>query len=142
MHFDRLNERYAMMKPILPFEQLDQTGLTGFENRSNWSFQPCHFQVRTNTSSTIIDGYVKIFGRKISVKQESYIQPWKLGARFLLKHHLVMASFFNIKPISISTFQNSGRKEMNKSDFFSSGQAKTRSAISPSSTQFSRPRRA
>ena len=29
-----------------------------------------------------------------------------------------MASFFNIKPISISTFQNSGRKEVNKSDFF------------------------
>ena len=30
MHFDRLDESYAMAKSILPFGQLDQTGLTYF----------------------------------------------------------------------------------------------------------------
>jgi hypothetical protein len=30
MHFDRLDEIYAMVKFIMLFEQLYQTGLTGF----------------------------------------------------------------------------------------------------------------
>ena len=40
MHFDRLDEIYAMVKSILPFEQLDQTGLTSFRDRSDRSSHP------------------------------------------------------------------------------------------------------
>ena len=37
MHFDRLDETYAMVKFILSFEQHDNTVLTGFGGRSDWS---------------------------------------------------------------------------------------------------------
>jgi len=37
MHFDHLDEIYAMVKSILSFEQLDKTGLTGFWDRSDRS---------------------------------------------------------------------------------------------------------
>ena len=32
MHFDLLDDSCAMVKSILPFEELDQTGLTGLED--------------------------------------------------------------------------------------------------------------
>ena len=47
MHLNRLDEIYAMVNFILFFEQLDQTGLTGFMDRSDRSSQSCHFLVRT-----------------------------------------------------------------------------------------------
>ena len=37
MHIDRLDEIYAMVKSILPFEQLEQTGQIGFGDRSDRS---------------------------------------------------------------------------------------------------------
>ena len=37
MHFDHLDEIYAMVKSFLSFEQLDKTGLTGFWDRSDHS---------------------------------------------------------------------------------------------------------
>ena len=37
MHFDLLDDSSAMVKSIFLFEQLDQTGLTGFEDRSDRS---------------------------------------------------------------------------------------------------------
>ena len=53
MYFDRLDEIYAMVKSILHFEQLDQTGLTGFMGRSDRSSQSCHFLVRTRRLSIL-----------------------------------------------------------------------------------------
>jgi len=53
MHFDRLDEIYAMVKSILYFEQLDKTGLTGFGDRSDRSCTAMPILVVNNTPSTV-----------------------------------------------------------------------------------------
>ena len=39
MHFDHLDEIYAMVKSILHFEQIHQNGLTGFPSCANFGRQ-------------------------------------------------------------------------------------------------------
>jgi hypothetical protein len=43
MNFDLLDESYPMVKSILHFEQVDQTGLTSLGKRSDRFHQLCQF---------------------------------------------------------------------------------------------------
>ena len=43
MNLDLLNESYPMVKSILHFEQVDQTGLTGLAKRSDGSSSHANF---------------------------------------------------------------------------------------------------
>ena len=49
MNFDLLDESYPMVKSILHFEQVDQTGLTGLEKWSDRFHQSCQFGSPTYT---------------------------------------------------------------------------------------------